>query len=70
MASRDGDRGVLLYDDYWYFPASVSVDPAALSTFLTLRTPFFVEKYIKNDDAFTVPEKKRVYTEDDPPDHL
>ena len=70
MASRDGDRGVLLYDDYWYFPPSVTIDPATLSTFLVLPTPFFVEKYIKNDDAFTASGKKRVYTEDNPPDHL
>ena len=53
MESRDGDRGVLLRDDYWYFPPSVTIDPATLATFLALPTPFFVREYIENDEALT-----------------
>ena len=69
MESREGDRGVLLYDDYLYFPSSVTIDPPTLSTFLTLPTPFFVKKYIENDDALTAFGKETVYQED-PPERL
>ena len=69
MESREGDRGVLLYDDYLYFPSSVTIAPATLSTFLTIPTPFFVKKYIENDDALTAFGKETVYQED-PPERL
>ena len=64
MEGRDGDRGVLLYDDYLYFPSSVSIDPETLSTFLTLPTPFFVAQYLENDAALTSSGKTTVYQEE------
>ena len=69
MESQEGDRGVLLYDDYLYFPSSVTIDSATLSTFITLPTPFFVKQYLENDDALIATEKIKVYKED-PRDRL
>ena len=65
MESRD-DQGVLIYDDYVYFPPAVTIDPATLSTFLTLPTPFFVKTYIENDDALTAAGKNMVYKDVSP----
>ena len=68
----ENDYGVLVYDDYLYFPMTESsnpviIDPATLSTFLALPTPFFVKKYIENDNALTISGQKTIYKDDSHP---
>ena len=68
----ENDSGVLICDDYLYFqvsetPNPIMIDPATLSTFLALPTPFFVKKYIENDNALRDSAQKTIYKDDSHP---
>ncbi len=64
----NGDRGVLVRDDYLSFPESSNtvLDPATHSTLLALPTPFFVEQYLGNPRGLSLGDKT-VYKDDAPP---
>ena len=63
---RAGDAGVLIKDDYLYFSGNGLIDPGALSALHALPTPFFVEQYLRNDEALA-PGAKPVYKDAAPP---